>query len=94
VTSDLIIKVAIMVGCAGFNLRGSYRLWRDGLHCATCARMGRPVYAVLLAAGSAMAAACFVNGDWIEGTAAGVIVASFVFDFAFINRFLDRQEKL
>jgi hypothetical protein len=93
VTSDL-IKVVIMTACAGFNVRGSYKLWRDGLHCANCARIGRPIYAVLLAAGSAIAAASFVNGDWIEGTAAGVIVASFVFDLAYVNRFLDRQEKL
>jgi len=93
VTSDL-IRVAIMVGCAGFNIRGSYRLWRNGLHCANCARLGRPVYAVLLTVGSAMTAAYFVGGDWIAGAAAGVIIASFVFDLAYINRFLDRQEKL
>jgi hypothetical protein len=93
VTTDL-IKVAIMVACAGWNVRGSYKLWRNGLHCANCARKGRPVYAVLLAVGSAMGASYFVDGYWIAGAMASVIIASFVFDLAYINRYLDRQEKL
>jgi hypothetical protein len=94
VTADLVIKVAIMVACAGLNIGGSYKLWRNGLHCANCARRGRPVYAILLAVGSAMAASYFVGGDWITGAAASVIIASFSFDLAYINRYLDRQEKL
>jgi hypothetical protein len=93
VTSDL-IGLVVMVACAGWNVRGSYRLWRKGLHCANCARKGQPTYALLLAFGSAAAASYFVNGAWLVGAVTCVLVASFAFDLAYINRFLDRQEKL
>lgn len=73
------------------NVRGSYVLWRKGLHCPAHARQGRAVYAVILLVGSALTAGYFGSGDWIAGAVGVVIVGSFVFDLTLINRYLDRE---
>jgi hypothetical protein len=94
VTAHDWIMLVVVTGCAVFNVQGSYKLWRNGLHCPVCARQGRWVYALLLLIGSAMAAGYFRGGDWVTGAAAAVIVGTFFFDLAYINRYLDRQESL